>query len=90
MRFQHDSTNRNAVLCWPRLERSPGGCLLSSTPVPKRPPPSVAARACGLNGSMHHRGWVKVVTAGGPHTPRLRRRAAACQVARLEMPPSGV
>jgi hypothetical protein len=29
----------------------------------------VALTACGLNGSMHHCGQVKIVIASGPPTP---------------------
>jgi hypothetical protein len=43
-----------------------------------------AARACGLNGSMHHRGRVKIVIARGPPTP-VEEWITACRVAPVEI-----
>ncbi len=39
-----------------------------------------AATACGLNGSMHHCGRVKIVIASGPPAP-VEEWATACRVA---------
>ena len=44
----------------------------------------VAKLACGLNGSMHHCGRVKIVIASGPPTP-VEEWATACRVAPVEV-----
>ena len=45
---------------------------------------NVAPLVCGLNGSMHHRGRVKIVIASGPPTP-VEEWATACRVAPVEI-----
>lgn len=44
----------------------------------------IAAKRCGLNGSMHHDGRVKIVIASGPPTP-VEELATACRVAPVEI-----
>jgi hypothetical protein len=43
-----------------------------------------AGSRCGLNGSMHHRGRVKIVIASGPSAP-VEEWATACRVAPVEI-----